>query len=105
VDASDDFEMLAPVELSIFCFRYVPARLKAAYASASPEHRQAIEVELDTVNERILTAVQQGGTSYLSNARVRGRFTLRGCVMNYRTVESDMEVLLSDIRRVAQHLG
>src|SRR5215472_7027549 len=28
VQASDDFEMVAPVELSIFCFRYVPTQLK-----------------------------------------------------------------------------
>jgi glutamate/tyrosine decarboxylase-like PLP-dependent enzyme len=28
VQASDDFEMLAPVELSIFCFRHLPAQLK-----------------------------------------------------------------------------
>src|SRR5438477_208455 len=36
VRASDDFEMLAPVELSIFCFRHLPARLKGALATASP---------------------------------------------------------------------
>ena len=29
VRASEDFEMLAPVELSIFCFRHVPPRLQA----------------------------------------------------------------------------
>jgi Glutamate decarboxylase and related PLP-dependent proteins len=28
VRASDDFEMVAPVELSIFCFRHVPAQLR-----------------------------------------------------------------------------
>ena len=28
VRASDDFEMAAPVELSIFCFRHVPAQLR-----------------------------------------------------------------------------
>src|SRR5262249_49540988 len=28
VRASDDFEMVAPVELSIFCFRYMPVHLK-----------------------------------------------------------------------------
>ena len=42
--------------------------------------------------------VQRGGSSYLSNARVRGAFALRGCVLNYRTAKRDMEILLEDVR-------
>ncbi len=87
VRASDDFEMLAPVELSIFCFRYRRSRS-----------------ELDQLNERVLVALQRDGSSYLSNARVNGRFALRGCVMNYRTNLRDMEILLDDLRRVATQL-
>ncbi|MBA3882053.1 MAG: aminotransferase class V-fold PLP-dependent enzyme [Chthoniobacterales bacterium] len=93
VRASDDFEMLAPVELSIFCFRYVPAGLKGG-----PEE------QLDAFNERLLVALQRDGSSYLSNARIHGRFALRGCVMNYRTTHRDMEILLMDLRRLAATL-
>ena len=91
IKASTDFEMLAPVELSIFCFRYVPPELKHAKN----------EQELDALNERLLTELQRDGSSYLSNARIGGRFALRGCVMNYRTTPRDMEILLEDLRRVA----
>jgi aromatic-L-amino-acid/L-tryptophan decarboxylase len=101
VKNSDDFEMLAPVELSIFCFRHLPARLKRALAAASPSEREEIEQQLDAHNERLLLALQRDGSSYLSNARLRGRFSLRGCVMNYRTTLRDMEILLDDLRRVA----
>lgn len=101
VRASEDFEMLAPVELSIFCFRYVPPRLKRALASADELERVRIEEQLDALNERLLIALQRDGSSYLSNARLRGRFSLRGCVMNYRTTLRDMEILLEDLRRVA----
>jgi aromatic-L-amino-acid decarboxylase len=90
VQASDDFQMLAPVELSIFCFRYLPARLK----NASDE-------QLNAFNERLLVALQRDGSSYLSNALIRGRFALRGCVLNYRTKPRDMEILLDDLRRIA----
>jgi glutamate/tyrosine decarboxylase-like PLP-dependent enzyme len=83
VRASDDFEMLAPVGLSIFCFRYRP---------------RGYEGDLDELNERVMVAVQKGGSSYISNARVRGKFALRGCVLNYRTTRRDMEVLLEDVR-------
>jgi glutamate/tyrosine decarboxylase-like PLP-dependent enzyme len=93
VQASDDFEMVAPVELSIFCFRHVPVRLR----NAGPE-------AIDAFNERLLLALQRDGSSYLSNATLNGRFALRGCVLNYRTSWRDMEILLDDLRRVAKEL-
>ena len=94
VQTSDDFEMAAPVELSIFCFRLAPAHLKGK----SPH-------EIDDFNERLLTALQRDGSSYLSNATLDGRFALRGCVLNYRTTLRDMEILLDDLRRVARSLS
>ena len=93
VRASDDFEMVAPVELSIFCFRHVPGRLR----NESPK-------AIDAFNERLLVALQRDGSSYLSNASLGGRFALRGCVLNYRTTLRDMEILLDDLRRVARSL-
>jgi len=93
VRGSDDFEMIAPVELSIFCFRHVPAELRR-------ESPQAI----DAFNERLLIALQRDGSSYLSNATIGGRFALRGCVLNYRTTLHDMDILLDDLRRVARSL-
>src|SRR6266566_9694959 len=93
VRASDDFEMVALVELSIFCFRYVPVQLR----NESPQ-------AIDAFNERLLIALQRDGSSYLSNATLGGRFALRGCVLNYRTTLRDMEILLDDLRRVAKSL-
>jgi aromatic-L-amino-acid/L-tryptophan decarboxylase len=86
VSASDDFETLAPVELSIFCFRYKPTGFAG---------------DLDALNEQILVRLQRDGGSYLSNARIRGRFALRGCVLNYRTTMDDMQRLLEDVRSAA----
>ncbi|HEY2625298.1 MAG TPA: aminotransferase class I/II-fold pyridoxal phosphate-dependent enzyme [Candidatus Udaeobacter sp.] len=93
VRTSDDFEMVAPVELSIFCFRHLPVQLR----SESPR-------AIDVFNERLLVALQRDGSSYLSNATLGGRFALRGCVLNYRTTLRDMEILLDDLRRVARSL-
>jgi len=104
VKASEDFEMLAPVELSIFCFRYVPQRFKDALSGADDSTRRSIDEELDALNERLLIELQRDGSSYLSNARLGGRFSLRGCVMNYRTTPRDMEILLDDLRRVAARM-
>jgi glutamate/tyrosine decarboxylase-like PLP-dependent enzyme len=93
VQASDDFEMIAPVELSIFCFRHLPTQLR----------NQPSET-IDAFNERLLVGLQRDGSSYLSNATLNGRFALRGCVLNYRTTLRDMEILLDDLRRVAKSL-
>ncbi len=89
VNASTDFEMLAPVPLSIFCFRYAPAGFAG---------------DLDALNERVLVELQREGHSYVSNARLRGKFALRGCVLNYRTTKREMEVLLEDVRRAAERV-
>jgi aromatic-L-amino-acid/L-tryptophan decarboxylase len=87
VSATGDFEMMAPVDLSIFCFRYHPSGFAG---------------DLDALNERVMLALQRDGSSYLSNARVRGAFALRGCVLNYRTTKRDMEILLEDVRRAVR---
>ena len=93
VRRSDDFEMLAPVELSIFCFRHLPSHL-----------RDANDEQLDAWNERLLVELQRDGSSFLSNARIDGKFALRGCVLNYRTTLDDIEILLADLRRIASRL-
>jgi aromatic-L-amino-acid decarboxylase len=105
VDASHDFERLAPVELSIVCFRHVPAVARQALDVASHTDRDGVEQRLDAWNERLLVALQRDGSSYMSNASVAGRFALRACVMNHRTTLADMDVLLADLRRMAGALG
>ena len=80
IDASDDFERLAPVPLSIVCFRY--------------------KKKDDDFNKRLMVEVQRDGDSYLSNAIIDGRFALRACIVNFRTQLEDMERLLAAIRRV-----
>ena len=84
--AAEDMELLAPVELSIFCFRCKP---------------RGYTGDLDAFNEKVMLEVQRSGTSYLSNARVRGVFALRGCVLNYRTERGHMDQLLEDVRAAA----
>jgi aromatic-L-amino-acid decarboxylase len=87
VQNAEDFELLAPVGLSIFCFRYRPRNYTG---------------DLDTLNERILIELQRGGSSYVSNTRIGGNFALRGCALNYRTTFQDMEHLLDDVRGAAR---
>jgi glutamate/tyrosine decarboxylase-like PLP-dependent enzyme len=90
----EELEMLAPVGLSIFCFRYRP---------------RGFAGDLDALNERVMLKLQRGGSSYVSNTKVGGYFAMRGCVLNYRTRREDMEVLLEDVlaagREAIEHLS
>ena len=92
VDTADDFELLAPVELSICCFRCVPRRGMS-------------DAELDRLNERIMELVQKGGRAYLSNATVNGRFALRACITNFRTTKNDIEETITAVRDAAESLA
>jgi aromatic-L-amino-acid/L-tryptophan decarboxylase len=102
IEAAQDFELLAPVKLSICCFRYVPPETRAALVQADGQTRARIEAELNQLNERIVQAVQRGGRTYISNAILRGRFALRACIINFRTSRRDIDLTLEVIRQAAQ---
>jgi glutamate/tyrosine decarboxylase-like PLP-dependent enzyme len=93
VSEADDFELLAPVQLSICCFRYVPKSLK---------DDGQVEAELNDVNEKVMSRVQHSGRAYISNATINGRFALRVCITNFRTTKRDIEETLNVIREVAK---
>lgn len=90
VFGAEDFALLAPVELSICCFRYIPAGWKTS------------DPRLDQLNERIMSRVQTSGRAYLSNATVNGHFALRACITNFRTTRSDIELTIQAIRDAAR---
>ena len=85
IAASSDFELLAPVELSICCFRYVPSEWQARLRSAAVEGMAIVNSEIDQLNTKIMQTVQRDGRAYVSNATVKGRFALRACIINFRT--------------------
>lgn len=73
-----DFELLAAGPLSITCFRFAP-----------PDKR-----DLDALNRRLLDLVQREGRVFLTDTELDGRFALRACIVNFRTTEADLDVLL-----------
>jgi hypothetical protein len=48
--------------------------------------------------------VQRGGEAYLSNADLRGLFTLRASITNYRTTRRDIDLTLDAVRRAAHKI-
>jgi aromatic-L-amino-acid decarboxylase len=93
VDESPDFERLAPVPFSVVCFRF------------RPHDRAASEQELETLNSRLLEAVNRTGDVFLSHTKLDGRFSLRLAIGHIRTTERHVarawELLQSEARSEA----
>lgn len=101
IASADDFELLAPVDLSICCFRYLPPAARARLVSANDEERERLDHELNELNARILHRVQRSGRAYLSNATLRGMYSLRACITNFRTTSVDIQETLEIVREAA----
>ncbi len=71
VEESADFEMMAPVQFALVCFRANPQ------GAADP----------DEINERIMNSINASGEAYLSHTKLNGKFTLRLSVGSIRVEE------------------
>jgi glutamate/tyrosine decarboxylase-like PLP-dependent enzyme len=82
-----ELEQVGPrPQLSIACFRYVPAELRGD-PSAEPY--------INRLNERLMAELQLGGRVYPSNAILDGRFAIRACIVNFRTEAVDIDALVA----------
>jgi aromatic-L-amino-acid decarboxylase len=79
VEDAPDWELLAPVPLSLVCFRYHPRRVDKA--------EELSDAELDALNEAIMNDVNATGRAYLSHTKLNGKLTLRLSIGNIRTAE------------------
>jgi glutamate/tyrosine decarboxylase-like PLP-dependent enzyme len=91
ITACGDLELLAPVTLSIVCFRYRPPDGSAA--------------DLDALNRGIVEAVQAEGEVFLTGTTLDGRFALRACILHTATGEDDLAALVAAVRRTGAALA
>lgn len=75
IEASDDFEMLAPVPFALVCFRACPVGVE----------------DLDSLNERIMNSINESGDAYISHTKLNGKFTLRLSVGSVHVEERHVE--------------
>jgi aromatic-L-amino-acid decarboxylase len=88
VGGSADWELLAPVPLSVVCFRARPG-VEGEAGEARAEREDSVERDrrLDALNERLMNAVNATGEVFISHTKLNGLFTLRLAVGNIRTTE------------------
>jgi aromatic-L-amino-acid decarboxylase len=73
IEADEGFELVAPVPMSVVCFR-------ARFPGRSDE-------DSDRLNQEVVEAVNATGEAFLSATRLHGRLTLRLALGNLRTTE------------------
>lgn len=82
VNTDARFELLAPVEMGVVCFRAV--RFDAT------ENLNLSDAELNDLNERLLERINAIGATYLTHTRLHGRLAIRIAVGNVLTTESHL---------------
>jgi aromatic-L-amino-acid decarboxylase len=74
IQADPEYELMAPVPFGLVCFRWSPPG--------------ATDDELDTLNARLLAAVNAGRERYLTHTRLGGRYAIR-LVVGQRATERE----------------
>ncbi len=75
--------------MSIACFRYVPD-------SDAPDER------LNAINQTIVETLVAEGRCYMSPTTLEGRYTLRVCIINFRTQREDIDFLVDEVLRIGR---
>jgi glutamate/tyrosine decarboxylase-like PLP-dependent enzyme len=87
-EEADDFEVVPPQpELSVVCFRHVPARLRGE--------------ELDDHQDRLQQALAASGEGWVSTTTLRDRRYLRAGVLNYLSMPADADRIVETLRRLS----
>ena len=90
VDATPELERLAPTDLNIVCFRYrAPGRDTQS---------------LNLLNRELLMRLQERGIAVPSYTQLNGQYALRTCIVNHRTVQSDLDLLVNEVVRLGREL-
>jgi glutamate/tyrosine decarboxylase-like PLP-dependent enzyme len=86
VDEAPELERLADVRLNIVCFRAAPP-------GADPQ-------SLDQLNRELGEALLSDGRVFAGTTVYGGRVALRPAIVNWRTTESDVELLVEVVREL-----
>jgi glutamate/tyrosine decarboxylase-like PLP-dependent enzyme len=92
VDEAPDLERLADVPLNIVCFRYRPRDVDD-------------EKAIDEVNRRIGEEILTDGRAYVGTTLFEGKVAFRPAIVNWRTRQEDVDLLVDVIRELGARLA
>jgi glutamate/tyrosine decarboxylase-like PLP-dependent enzyme len=91
VEAAPDFELLAPVQLNVVCFRYRPA--------------DVADADLDELNRRLGAAILADGRVFYGTTVYAGKVAFRPAICNWRTTERDVDLIVPVARELGESLA
>ena len=86
-----DFEILAPVIISVVCFRYFPA----GYSND----------QINALNEKLNHQLNDSGKLYLSHTVLNGKYTLRMVTAQTNVTPEHVEKAWEQIKKTARRLN
>lgn len=93
IEAAPDLESLAPPSLGVVCFRY------------RPRGTGLDDAQLDALNASIQERIVEERSAMISSTRLRGRYSLRLCILNFRSRQDDVDAVLDRIRELGRELA
>lgn len=91
VDDAPDLERLADVPLNVVCFRYNPGEL--------------IEQRLNEINQAIGEAIIEDGRVYIGTTTYQNKVALRPAIVNWRTREEDIELIVDIVQELGERIA
>jgi aromatic-L-amino-acid decarboxylase len=77
IETDENWEMLAPLNFALVCFRACP--------------KTVMEEELDALNEKIMNRINASGAAYLSHTKLNGKFAFRLSIGSIHVEERHIE--------------
>ncbi len=91
IESAPDFELTSGPNLALLSFRYRPDGVA--------------ESELDALNERLLTAINDDGRTYLTQNRLAGRYVIRVAIGARTTERRHVVEVWNVVQELARRLG
>ena len=85
---SPHLELLSPASLGVVCYRFHAPGLDPA--------------TLDSLNREIQDEIVNSGFAMVSSTRLRDEYSLRMCILNYRSTWEDVRGTLDRVREVGE---
>ncbi len=116
VKASPVLELLAPVTLSICCFRYVPKEFNIGRGEVTspltseggetpplrqkPSRAKEATDKLNELNREVVRRLHAGHRHIPSSTEINGAFAIRPCYINPRTTLAEVDGLAHEVERI-----
>ena len=77
IEDDERFELMAPVDFSLVCFRLNPKEIS--------------KTQLDNINKQLLESVNRTGETILTHTTLKGKYTIRFCIAQRTTKEEHVK--------------